>query len=127
MGPPNPTSPVRVGSSSTARSDQVITSPVDESPHNNTLPSTNSNCTNQDCVVLKLKVSDFSDTPYLPPYKEHSVNSTVDYNGMKLSDFSETISEIYEHVIYWDRNMFSVPSGAGSKRMIELLGFWLDQ
>ena len=80
-------------------------------------------------LKITIHKSDFVDTPNLPRYEEKtlSVGDSLQYNGVKLSEFCSCVSDIYENVKTWRNNMFEIPAGTQAKKFIGLMNFWLDQ
>lgn len=81
---------------------------------------------------LKLRIRktryNCTSSPNIPQYvAECNTVDQFEYNGIRLIEFENYISDLYEDVKTWKCNMFEVPPGAMAKKFISLMNFWLDQ
>ena len=78
-------------------------------------------------IKLCFKRSEYTDNPFIPSFQKIASEASFNIYGNDISTFCGTISSIYEEIKFWNKNLFSVPSGNASKHFIELLNYWLDQ
>ena len=61
----------------------------------------------------------------LPPFVPVNPIPTQAYNNIPGADFANSINAIYEEIITWKKNLFSIPSGQQGKKVIHLLSEWM--
>ncbi len=62
----------------------------------------------------------------LPPYKK-AEHISKDYNGINKIDFFPLISNTYEDIVTWKKNLFKLPSGKCGREFIKLMTDWLQK
>ena len=62
----------------------------------------------------------------LPPYKK-AERINKDYNGINKFDLFSLISNTYEDIVTWKKNLFKLPSGKCGREFIKLMTDWLQK
>ena len=91
-------------------------SDADSTP-TDTVPSNNSTNTAADDSINRVN---------LPPFLPVNPLPAQAYNNIPGAEFANTINDIYEEIIKWRKNLFSIPSGQQGKKVIQLLSEWLS-
>lgn len=66
-------------------------------------------------------------TPSLPEVTNEQISTCFEYNTCEYNTFCQWINLAYDDIIYWNTNIFSLPPGECSRKVIDLLSFWIDQ
>ena len=70
---------------------------------------------------VALKTTDIN----LPAFTPVMQTPDKAYNGIEGTDLVEIVSEIYNDMVRWKKNLFQLPSGKAGKELIKLLTTWL--
>ena len=62
----------------------------------------------------------------LPPFLPVNPIPSHGYNNISGAEFVNFINVIYEEIIKWRKNLFSIPSGQQGRKVIQLLSEWLS-
>ena len=63
-------------------------------------------------------------------YRKTNTQEQFFWGEKKGSDFTNSLNEVYERIVFWRKNLFLLPSGSSGKRFIrettQLIHSWID-